>query len=437
MRTDQVGSGFLPPTFIMTTRAYDVVLYGATGFTGSLAAQYLAAHPQQPKVAFAGRNEAKLRGVMEKLTGVSRERVNSIGVIKASAEDMDSIKSMVAQTSVVINMVGPYALYKGFELAQAAAEAGTGYVDLTGESSVYKRIQSELHEIAKRTHAAIVPSSGFDSLPFDLTTYLAAQEVRKASGGKADVDHALCGYLIKGSVSGGTIASLVGQAKMSPITFHDAYELGPIRGTQKAEVVMQRYIPQFNKYGAFTLLMPHNTCITNRSWGLLQQANDPASYGPHFRYLEGFIVPSVISAYIYSAIMLTLAWMVSYVPYVGDLMMKSVPQGTGAPMEKQLQGFGDVRTLAYSADKKTVGLATFGVKGDPGYLRTAMFISETALTLALEKQRLSTLGQQGGVLTPATIGGEVLAERLSKYGGVKIVTKDVSNSKDVSKDADV
>ena len=92
----------------MTTRAYDVVLYGASGFTGSLAAQYLAEHPQQPRVVFAGRNEAKIRGVMDKLTGVSKERLDSIGVIKASAEDMDSIKSMVAQASVVINMVGPY-----------------------------------------------------------------------------------------------------------------------------------------------------------------------------------------------------------------------------------------------------------------------------------------------------------------------------------------
>ena len=147
-------------------------------------------------------------------------------------------------------------------------------------------------------------------------------------------------------------------------------------------------------------------------------------------------MPSVIAAYITSTIMMTVAWLVSYVPFVGDFMMKSVPQGTGAPIEKQLQGFGDVRTLAYSTDKKTVGLATFGVKGDPGYLRTAMFISETALTLALEKQRLSTLGQEGGVLTPATIGGDVLAERLSKYGGVKIVTKDVSNSKDLCKEAE-
>lgn len=79
-------------------------------------------------------------------------------------------------------------------------------------------------------------------------------------------------------------------------------------------------------------------------------------------------------------------------------------------------------------------MATLSVKGDPGYLRTAMFISETALTLSLEKARLSKLGQQGGVLTPATAGGEVLAERLRKYGGVKIETKDVSNSTDLSKE---
>lgn len=413
---------------------YDVVLYGATGFTGSMAAQYLAAHPQQPRVAFAGRNEKKIRGVIEKLTDVSKERVESIGVIIASAEDLNSIKAMVAQTKAVINMVGPYALYGGFELAKAAAEAGASYVDLTGESSVYKRIKNELHDIAKQTHADIVPSSGFDSLPFDLTTYLAVQALHKSSGGKADVDYALCGYEFKGSLSGGTVASLVEQAKVSPITSSDAYDLAPIRGRQKAEAVRLRKLPQFNKYGAFTLLAPHNTGVTNRSWGLLQEAQDPASYGADFRYLEGQVAPGMISAYIISSLMLFIAWLLNNVSYAGDLLRKAVPQGTGASMEEQLKGFANVRTLAYGKDGKSKAMATLSVKGDPGYLRTAMFISETALTLSLEKARLSKLGQQGGVLTPATAGGEVLAERLRKYGGVKIETKDVSNSTDLSKE---
>jgi len=132
--------------------------------------------------------------------------------------------------------------------------------------------------------------------------------------------------------------------------------------------------------------------------------------------------------------MLFIAWLLNNVSYAGDLLRKAVPQGTGASMEEQLKGFANVRTLAYGKDGKSKAMATLSVKGDPGYLRTAMFISETALTLSLEKARLSKLGQQGGVLTPATAGGEVLAERLRKYGGVKIETKDVSNSTDLSKE---
>lgn len=417
----------------MTTPKYDVVLYGATGFTGSLAAQYLAAHPQKPRVAFAGRNEAKIRNVIEKLTDVTKERVESIGVITASADNMDSIHAMVKQTRALINMVGPYALYKGYEVAQACAEAGTHYVDLTGESSVYVHVATGLHEAAKRTGAIIVPSSGFDSMPFDLSTYLAVQALREATGGVADVDYALCGYHIDGNLSGGTVASLVGQARREPIGFRDAYELGPIRGTQVAKVVRQRKMPQFNKYGAFTLFTPHNTGVTNRSWGLLQQSDDPRKYGQQFRYLEGFITPGALSAFFMSSMMVFFAWMVNNVSLFGTLLTKLIPAGSGPSMERQLKGFADIRTVAFSRDQKTLGLAKFGVKGDPGYLRTAMFISEAGLTLALEHPQLPPLAQQGGVLTPATLGGEVLAQRLSKYGGVEIMTKSVPAGTDLVK----
>ena len=136
----------------MSSPTYDVVLYGATGFTGSIAAQYLAEHPQQPKIAFAGRNEAKIRDLINKLTNVSAERVQSIGVILATSEDHESLKRMASSAKAVINMVGPYAKYGGYDVARAAAEAGVGYVDLTGESSVYKHIVGSEMCIRDRWH---------------------------------------------------------------------------------------------------------------------------------------------------------------------------------------------------------------------------------------------------------------------------------------------
>lgn len=414
----------------LATRAYDVVVYGASGFTGKLVAQYVASHPQQPRIAFAGRNERRVRDVLEKLTDVSKERVESIGLITASAENIESINAMVRQTRVLINMVGPYTLYKSFEVARACAEAGTDYVDLTGESNNYAEVEKGLHDLAKRKKAAIVPSSGFDSMPFDLSTYLAVQALRQDSG-SADTDYVLCGYRIKGQPSGGTIASLVTMAKHGFVGFKDPYEFGPIRGSQVAKIVKVRKIPQFNKYGAYTLFTPHNTSVTNRSWGLLQEARDPRAYGAQFRYLEGNIVPNAFAAWLTSTVMVSIAWLVTNIAFFGRLLMKAIPAGTGPSMEEQLKGFADVRTVAYSRDHKRLGLASFSVKGDPGYLRTATLISEAALTLALQKQHLPPLAQQGGVLTPATAGGEILAERLRRFGGVKIMSTSVPNGTDL------
>lgn len=418
----------------MSSPTYDVVLYGATGFTGSIAAQYLAEHPQQPKIAFAGRNEAKICDLINKLTNVSAERVQSIGVILATSEDHESLKRMASSAKAVINMVGPYAKYGGYDVARAAAEAGVGYVDLTGESSVYKHIVRDLHTVAKSTKAIIVPSSGFDSLPFDLTTYLAVQELRKSMGGHADVDYALCGFHVQGGISGGTIASALGEAKASDIRFKDAYLLGPIRGTQQAQVVRARFLPQFSRYGAYTLFTPHNTGIVNRTWGLLQQAQDKHAYGSSFQYAEGYVTSSYITSWLVSSLMMLFGYLLRHHAWFGEWITKKVPQGSGASMEQQLKGFGNVRTLAVSRNGHNKALTSFYVKGDPGYLKTAAFISETALTIALEKSRLSALAQDGGVLTPATIGGDVLAERLSRYSGIKIQSKDVSTSTDLSQE---
>lgn len=416
----------------MTTPEYDIVLYGATGFTGGLAAQYLATHPQQPKVAFAGRNAEKLRKVRDNLTGVSKARLDSIALMEATSSDTASLARMARSAKVVMNMVGPYGLLGGFEVAKAVAEAGTGYVDLTGESDNFARVASELHSIAKSTHAVLVPSSGFDSLPFDLTSYLAAQELKKTSGPGVDVASVLCGYLVKGSVSGGTVASLAYMGNHPyAIKFSDLYWMSPLKGTAEPKIVSSRFLPQFGKYGSYSLFTPHNTRVVYRSWGLMEEAHSAQRYGSTFRYLEGFVLPSHIAAVIATTVFQVITWLTVTFSAFGKLCSWMVPQGTGGSMEVQLQGFADVRTVAYGSDGKSKALTLFKVKGDPGYLKTAAMISEAALTIALEKPRLSELAHQGGVLTPSTIGGEVLAERLVKYAGVRITSKDVTDVQDM------
>ncbi|KAI3624214.1 hypothetical protein GLX27_002989 [Malassezia furfur] len=418
----------------MSESTYDAVLYGATGFTGSLAAQYLAAHPKAPKVAFAGRNAAKLRDVRDKLVDVPKSRLDSIGIIEASASDKASLQRLARSAKVVINMVGPYGQLGGFEVAQACVEAGTGYVDLTGESDVYARITRELHGQAKQTGAVIVPSSGFDCLPFDLGTYFAVKEVKKVLGDEADVDHVLLGYKIKGGMSGGTLASMINMRNdPDALLYNKPYWFSPIQGTQQLKPYMTRFLPQFNTYGAFGLFAAHNTRVVNRTWGLLEDARAPSRYGSTFQYLEGVVAPSYFAAFLMATVMKLLSWLILHVALVGQGLQKLLPQGTGPSMEEQLKGFGYVRTVAYGRDGRTKGLSTFYVKGNPGYLKTAAFISETALTIALEKDRLSPLAKQGGVLTPATIGAEVLAERLGNFANVEIKMANVTNDADLTK----
>lgn len=411
---------------------YDVVLYGATGFTGSLVAQYLAEHPQAPKVAFAGRNAQKLRNVRDKLTGVSKERIESIGLMEASAGDEASLRRLAESAHVVINTVGPFGLLGGFEVARAVAEVGGGYVDLTGESDVYHKDVEHLHALAQKTGAVLVPSSGFDSLPFDLSTYLAVQEVKKVLGADAEVAKVLVGYHIEGSMSGGTLASGVAMAD-HPFAqrYAEPYWLSPVRGTHEAHAYKWRDLPQFGQVGSFTAFTPHNTRVVYRSWGLLQEAQTAQQYGRDFAYEEAETCSSRLSASLISTKFQMFPCILK-VPGFGKLAMRVLPQGTGPSLETQLKGCAVLRTLAYAADGKTQCLSTFSVKGDPGYLKTAAFLSESALTLAWERSQYTPMAQRGGVLTPATAAPDALCARLAQYGGVTLGAQDVTGVADVT-----
>ena len=418
----------------MSSPKYDVVLYGATGFTGSLTEQYLAEHPQQPRVAFAGRNRSKLEKVLQQLTNVSKERVQSIDLIEASASDKASLIRMAQSAKVVMNLVGPYSQLGGKDVARAAVEAGAGYVDLAGEARFYADLVQEFHGLAQKTKSILMPSAGFDSLPFDLGVYLAVQEVKKVAGPEAQVELALCGYDVKVTVSGGTIASIVA-ARILPgqLGYTRPYWFSPVQGVHEQTKAQARYLPQFNKWGSYSFFTRHNARVVNRSWGLLEESAGTRGYGHTFEYLEGLVMPSRLMAIIKTNMFLIIIWLVVHFEIMGNLMRKMVPQGTGGSMEEQLKGFGDIRTLATAKGTNAKGLSVIQVKGDPGYLKTASMISEAALSIALDYEKLSPLAKQGGVLTPATYGGDVLAERLVKYAGFSISGADVTQVKDLSK----
>ena len=214
----------------------------------------------------------------DSLVNVSKERIESIGLIEASAGDKASLQRLAAAAKVVINTVGPFGQLGGFDVAKAAAEAGKGYVDLMGESNVYADVVSGIHAIAQKTNAVIIPSSGHDCLPYDLSTYFAVQEVKRVLGPDAEIDHVLLGYDIKGSTSGGTFASALSMGKHPyALSYSHPYWFSPVQGTMQTKSYKTRFLPQFNKSGSYTLFAPHNTRVVNRSWGLQEEAHLPLS----------------------------------------------------------------------------------------------------------------------------------------------------------------
>ena len=187
----------------MSTRDYDVVLFGATGFTGVLTAGYLAAHaPAGCRWALAGRDRGKLEALRRTLSAVDAELIG-LPLLHADVTDPASLRAVAAATRVVITTVGPYVMF-GEPLVAACAEAGTDYVDLTGEPEFVDRVFLRHHEKAKQTGARIVHACGFDSIPHDLGAYFTVQQLPR--GVPITVD----GYVrAVATFSGGTFHSAV------------------------------------------------------------------------------------------------------------------------------------------------------------------------------------------------------------------------------------
>src|SRR3984885_1161942 len=188
----------------MKSKKFDIVVYGATGFTGQLVAEYLAAHYKndtQLKWAMAGRSLDKLKSVRDAIGAPA-----DIPLIVADASDPASLKAMIDQTRSVISTVGPYLLY-GSELLAACVATGTDYFDLCGEP-IWMRQMIDAHEAtAKATGARIVFSCGYDSLPFELGVFCAQEQAKKVFGAPAS---RVKGRVrdMRGTFSGGTAASM-------------------------------------------------------------------------------------------------------------------------------------------------------------------------------------------------------------------------------------
>ena len=398
-------------------RPVDVVVYGATGFVGRLTAEYLAAHaPAGVTVGLAGRSQARLEEVRSSLGPAAADWP----LIVAEAGDEGSLAALAASCRVVATTVGPYRRY-GLPLVAACAQAGTDYVDLTGEV-LFMRDSIDRHDAeAQRSGARIVHTCGFDSIPSDLGVLL-LHEAAQADGAGDLEDTTLVVRAMKGSASGGTIASLTGElddSRANPAwhkLLEDPYALSPDRAGEpdlghQGGVRGPVHDDALGAWLAPFVMASINTRVVRRSNALQGWA-----YGRGLRYREAMgmgsgVVGRAKATALTGGVGALLAGL-SFGPtrVVLDRVLPSPGEG---PSEKARRtGFFkiDVHTRTSTGARYVCHVAA---PGDPGYAATAVMLGESALALVLDRDRLP---DRAGVLTPATAFGTVLADRLRAAG---------------------
>jgi short subunit dehydrogenase-like uncharacterized protein len=383
---------------------FDIVVYGATGFTGQLIAEYLATHytgKDAPKWAMAGRSKDKLASVRDAIGAPA-----DTALIVADASDPASLKAMVDQTKSVISTVGPYQLY-GSELVAACAAGGTDYLDLCGEP-VWMRQMIDAHEAtAKSSGARIVFSCGFDSLPFELGVFCVQEEARKVFGTPAN---RVKGRVrdMKGTFSGGTAASaratFAAAAKDLSLValLQDPFVLTPgFEGPKQPRGNKPLLDEDLGSWTAPFVMATINTRNVHRSNMLM---NFP--YGKDFVYDEMILTGPGEQGE-------ANAKRVVAAVNAERLGAVSGPKpGEGPSKEERENGFYDLLFVGLAPDGKQVRAAVRG-DHDPGYGSTSKMISECAICLLRD-----TPDVPAGIWTPGAAMGNRLLKRLVDHAGL-------------------
>ena len=384
----------------MSEREFDVVVFGASGYTGKLVAEYIQSEYGENgsvKWAIAGRNREKLEGIREEL-GLSAD----LSILEVDSNDQDSLNAMTSSTKCVLTTVGPYQLY-GSNLVESCAKNGTDYVDLTGEPGwMYEMINAH-KETAEASGARIVFSCGFDSIPFDLGVYFVQQAAKDKFGKPAQHVRGRV-KAMNGEFSGGTIASLGAtmatlkkkpeliKVLANPFSLTEGFE-GPAQ-LDDSKVLLDE---KLNMWVAPFVMAPINTKNIHRSNTLLDH-----QYGEDFCYDEMMIAgEGEEGKQIADA-------MTSANPMGGD----NVPQpGEGPSKESREQGNYDVLFFADLGEESIEARVTGDM--DPGYGSTSKMITESAICLIQDCSDLP-----GGIYTPAPAMGDKLIHRLVKKAGL-------------------
>ncbi|MEV4657854.1 saccharopine dehydrogenase NADP-binding domain-containing protein [Micromonospora sp. NPDC049301] len=387
-------------------RTYDVVLFGATGYTGGLTAEYLARHtPPGLRWALAGRNPDRLAAVRDRLAAID-PTLAGLPLLTADVTDADSLRAVAESTRVVASTVGPY-IHHGEPLVAACARAGTDYLDITGEPEFVDLMYVRHHAEATRTGARLVHACGFDSIPHDLGVWFTVKQL--PAGAPVTVD----GYVRAGGrFSAGTYHSALtafsrtGQASRAA---RDRRSVEPRPTDRRVRAVPGR-LTRSAELGIWTVPLPTiDPQVVRRS------AAARPEYGPDFRYRHFAAVkrlPTVLAGAAGLGALLGLMKL----PPTRRWLLGRLASGQGPTPQQRAASWFRVRFVGTGGGRRVV---TEVAGGDPGYDETAKMLAESALCLAFDELPPTT-----GQLTPVAAMGDALLDRLIRAGLTFRVLKD-------------
>ncbi|PTB56705.1 hypothetical protein M431DRAFT_111921 [Trichoderma harzianum CBS 226.95] len=412
-------------------RQYDLVVFGATGYTGKLAAEYIIANfPVNLKWAIAGRSESKLQAIVEDCKKLNSDR-NPPAIETAGVDSYDEMSALAKKTFVMITTVGPYSAH-GEYAVRACAEAGTHYFDVTGETPWVYRMIKKYEKTAKESGAILIPQMGLESAPADLCTWSLAQTLRKQLNAKTR-DVIISIYNLRAAPSGGTVSTVL--TIFDHFTLSELAESGkpfalspiPHPGEPKRhnasiwqKIFGVHYVPNLGTVTtAFTSSADQG--LVERSWGLLSEipSRKDEFYGPNFHWAECYRPRNWLYGVIVHWVIVIGIFLVATGKPVRTLLRNVVPApGTGPSKDEMEKEEVEWRGIANPDTELPADRQAFCRAWYYGsmYSLTAMLCSEAARTVLEDDLELD-----GGFYTPCCLGQGIVDR--AHNGGFKMETR--------------
>lgn len=391
----------------MSVNSFDIILIGATGFTGRRAAKYLQQHaPDSLRWGIAARNPDKLSRIAKE-TGLPDERCFVVDTLNKT-----QVEDIVTKTGIIITTVGPFSLY-GEEVIAACAQTGTHYLDITGEVGFIKEMADKYEEAAHKSGALLIPFSGFDSVPADLATFLLQKEFNQPK--KLSIRSY---YSISGGFNGGTIATMLNKfetgeyKKMNnPALLLDENSSQKIHTPEKAHFF--GFDKMINRWSAPFIMGAINSKVVYKSASIMRGKESP--YADSLAYSEHSSLGrwyNPLPFIVVSTIVLSIT-LLGPKKWFRTFLRKIMPAPGEGPSEQKIEsGYFKLKAKAVDENNKSSSLEMY-YPGDPGNKSTVFFLVESALCLAENKE---SLDKESGFKTPASALGQLLVDRLKQRG---------------------